>query len=97
MTIELAPPACGSLRLGRDFGADYILAMGMDTTPFLARVAEILDTSDPLSPGDPLPEYDSLMALSLLELFDELGKQVDPENLGNVKTVDELLALASLT
>lgn len=84
------------LQLGSYFAAVYILPMGMDTAPFLARVAEILDTSAPLAPGDPLPEYDSLMALSLLELFDELGASVDPENLGNIKTVDELLALASL-
>jgi hypothetical protein len=68
----------------------------METVPFLERVGEILDVSTPLVPGGALPEYDSLMALSLLELFDEIGKQVDAEDLGRVKTVDELLALASM-
>lgn len=71
--------------------------MSMETTSFLVRVGEILDVSVPLTPGGALPEYDSLMALSLLELFDELGKQVDAEELASVKTVDALLELASIT
>ena len=68
----------------------------LDVTPFLARVSEILDVSTPLAPGDPLPEYDSLMALSLLELLDEIGKQVDAEELVGLKTVDEFLALSGI-
>jgi hypothetical protein len=34
--------------------------------------------------------------LSLLELLDEIGKQVDAEELVGLKTVDEFLALSGM-
>jgi acyl carrier protein len=69
----------------------------MDSTAFLAKVAELLDHDGVIEKGQSLEDldlWDSLGILSIVDLLEELGSDVDIEGLTNLKTVDELIALA---
>lgn len=69
----------------------------MDSTAFLAKVAEVLEHDGKITRGQNLEDiemWDSLGILSIVELLEELGAEVDIETINNLKTTDELIALA---
>jgi hypothetical protein len=69
----------------------------MDSTTFLAKVAEVLDYDGEIVRGQNIEEidmWDSLGILSVVELLEELGAEVDIDTINNLKTTDELIALA---
>lgn len=69
----------------------------MDSTTFLAKVAEVLEHDGEITRGQNLEDiemWDSLGILSIVELLEELGAEVDIDTINNLKTSDELIALA---
>lgn len=69
----------------------------MDSATFLAKVAEVLEYEGEIGRGqnlDDIDMWDSLGILSIVELLEELGTEVDIDTLNNLKTTDELIALA---
>ena len=69
----------------------------MDIATFLAKVAEVLDYDREIVRGQNLEDidvWDSLGILSIVELLEELGADVDIDTINNLKTTDELIALA---
>ncbi|MGN6594494.1 hypothetical protein [Sphingopyxis terrae] len=69
----------------------------MDSATFLAKVAEVLDFDGDITRGQNLEDidmWDSLGILSIVELLEELGAEVDIDTINNLKTTDELIALA---
>lgn len=69
----------------------------MDSATFLAKVAEVLDYDGDITRGQNLEDidmWDSLGILSIVELLEELGAEVDIDTINNLKTTDELIALA---
>jgi acyl carrier protein len=69
----------------------------MDSSTFLAKVAEVLDYEGEIAPGQNLEDidmWDSLGILSIVELLEDLGAEVDIDTINNLKTTDELIALA---
>lgn len=69
----------------------------MDSATFLAKVAEVLDHDGVLERGQSLESvevWDSLGILSVVDLLEELGAEVDIDALSNLETTDELIALA---
>lgn len=69
----------------------------MDSTTFLAKVAEVLEHDGVITRGQNLEDiemWDSLGILSIVELLEELGAEVDIDTINNLKTSDELIALA---
>ena len=70
----------------------------MDSTEFFAKVAEVLDYDGDITSGQNLVDidmWDSLGILSIVELLEEIGVEVDIETLNGLTTTDELLALAA--
>jgi acyl carrier protein len=68
----------------------------MDSTAFLAKVAEVLEHDGEITRGQNLEDiemWDSLGILSIVELLEELGADVDIDTINNLKTTDELIAL----
>ncbi len=68
----------------------------MDSATFLAKVAEVLDYDGDITRGQNLEDidmWDSLGILSIVELLEELGAEVDIDTINNLKTTDELIAL----
>lgn len=69
----------------------------MDSATFLAKVAEVLDYDGVLELGqslDTVETWDSLGILSMVDLLEELGAEVDIDALSNIASTDELIALA---
>ncbi|MFZ6864531.1 hypothetical protein ACO0K7_18020 [Undibacterium sp. Ji67W] len=69
----------------------------MNRIVFLKRVAETLDYEGTLEKGQPMESidgWDSLGILSMIELFSDLGADVDIDAFSKLKTVDDLIALA---
>lgn len=69
----------------------------MDSKTFLEKVAEALDYEEPITKGQSLDEiemWDSLGILSIVDLLEELGTEIDIDALGEIETTDELIALA---
>jgi acyl carrier protein len=69
----------------------------MNSTEFLAKVAEVLEYDGDITRGQELADidmWDSLGILSIVELLEELGAEVDIETINNLATTDELIALA---
>jgi acyl carrier protein len=69
----------------------------VDIATFLAKVAEVLDYDREIVRGQNLEDidvWDSLGILSIVELLEELGADVDIDTINNLKTTDELIALA---
>lgn len=69
----------------------------MDSTAFLTKVAEVLEYDGGITRGQNLEDidmWDSLGILSIVELLEELGAEVEIDTLTNLKTTDELIALA---
>lgn len=69
----------------------------MDSTTFLAKVAEVLEYDGEIGRGQDLEDidmWDSLGILSIVELLEDLGAEVDIDTINNLKTTDELIALA---
>lgn len=69
----------------------------MDSTTFLAKVAEVLEYDGQIGRGQDLEDidmWDSLGILSIVELLEDLGAEVDIDTINNLKTTDELIALA---
>ncbi|WP_257550900.1 hypothetical protein [Sphingopyxis sp. DBS4] len=69
----------------------------MDSAAFLAKVAEVLDYDGEIVRGQKLEDidmWDSLGILSIVELLEELGAEVDIDTINDLKTTDELIALA---
>lgn len=68
----------------------------MDSATFLAKVAEVLEYDGEISRGQNLEDidmWDSLGILSIVELLEDLGAEVDIDTINNLKTTDELIAL----
>lgn len=69
----------------------------MDSATFLAKVAEVLEYEGEIFRGQSVGDidmWDSLGILSIVELLEELGTEVDIDTINNLKTTDELIALA---
>ncbi|AJE98114.1 hypothetical protein [Pandoraea apista] len=69
----------------------------MDSVDFLARIADALDYDGKLVKGQNLEEidvWDSLGILSIVELLEEMGVEVDINTINNLKTTDDLIAVA---
>lgn len=69
----------------------------MNSSEFLAKVAEVLDHDGELSKGQDLADievWDSLGILSVLDLLEEMGVELDIDALSDLQTTDELIALA---
>ena len=69
----------------------------MDSITFLARVAEVLDFDGEITRGQNLEDidmWDSLGILTIVELLEDLGAEVDIDTINGLKTTDELIALA---
>jgi acyl carrier protein len=69
----------------------------MDSGTFLAKVAEVLDHDGKLTKGqalDSVEVWDSLGILSVVDLLEELGADVDIDALSNIQTTDDLIVLA---
>ena len=69
----------------------------MDSSLFLAKVAEVLEYDGEIVRGQNVVDidmWDSLGILSIVELLEDLGIEVDIETINNLKTTDELIALA---
>jgi acyl carrier protein len=69
----------------------------MNSADFLAKVAEALEYEGTLSMGQSLDDvdvWDSLGILSVVDLLEEIGAEVDIDQLSNLTTVDELIAIA---
>lgn len=69
----------------------------MNSADFLAKVAEVLEYEGTLSMGQSLDDvdvWDSLGILSVVDLLEEIGAEVDIDQLSNLTTVDELIAIA---
>ena len=69
----------------------------MDSTEFFSKVADVLDYDGEITPGQDLVDidmWDSLGILSIVELLEEMGVEVDIETLNGLTTTDELFALA---
>jgi acyl carrier protein len=69
----------------------------MNSAGFLAKVAEVLEYEGILSTGQSLNDidvWDSLGILSVVDLLEEIGAEVDIDQLSNLATVDELIAIA---
>lgn len=69
----------------------------MNVAEFIAEVAVMLETTEPLTGDQVLTEiadYDSLAILNLLALYDGLNVSTSPEELGKAVTVDDLVAIA---
>lgn len=72
----------------------------MDSTTFLAKVAEVLEYDGEITRGQDLADidmWDSLGILSIIELLEDLGVEVDIDTINSLKTTDELIALAGPT
>lgn len=68
----------------------------MDSATFLAKVAEVLEYEGEITRGQNLEDidmWDSLGILSIVELLEDLGAEVDIDTINNLKTTDELIAL----
>ncbi len=68
----------------------------MDSATFLTKVAEVLEYDGEISRGQNLEDidmWDSLGILSIVELLEDLGAEVDIDTINNLKTTDELIAL----
>lgn len=68
----------------------------MDSATFLAKVAEVLEYDGEINRGQNLEDidmWDSLGILSIVELLEDLGAEVDIDTINNLKTTDELIAL----
>ncbi|HEX8217347.1 MAG TPA: hypothetical protein VF577_07770 [Allosphingosinicella sp.] len=64
---------------------------------FLQQLTEVLEADEPLRPGQRLADvetWDSLGILSAVELYDQLGAQVDLTSVGEAETTDDLVRLA---
>jgi hypothetical protein len=71
----------------------------MNTTDFLARVAQAIEHEGTLAPGqalDSLPTWDSLGLLNVLDLLEQCGLAVRLDRLQAAQTTDDLLELAGL-
>lgn len=69
----------------------------MDSATFLGKVAEVLEYDGEIARGQNLEDidmWDSLGILSIVELLEDLGVEVDIDTINNLKTTDELIALA---
>jgi acyl carrier protein len=69
----------------------------MDSITFLAKVAEVLDYEGALEAGQALEDvevWDSLGILSVVDLLEELGAEVNIDALADVVTTDDLIKLA---
>ena len=69
----------------------------MDSAAFLARVAEALDYDGVIETGQnltALETWDSLGILSIVDLLEEIGVEVDIDAISNLETTDDLIALA---
>ena len=69
----------------------------MGSLTFLARVSEAIDHDGILVPGqsfDGVENWDSLGILSIVDLLEEMGVEVDIDALSTVDTTDALIALA---
>jgi hypothetical protein len=69
----------------------------MNVETFLAKVAEVLDHDGELLRGQSLEDievWDSLGILSVVDLLEELGADVDIDALSKIATTDDLIALA---
>ena len=69
----------------------------MTTDEFLERLSEALEADAPLKRGQVLAEqvtWDSLAVLSAVELFDEVGANVELQTVADAETTDDLIALA---
>lgn len=69
----------------------------MDNTEFFSKVADVLDYDGEITPGQDLVDidmWDSLGILSIVELLEEMGVEVDIETLNGLTTTDELFSLA---
>jgi acyl carrier protein len=69
----------------------------MDSSAFLAKVAEVLEYDGEITRGQDLGSidmWDSLGILSIVELLEDLGAEVEIDTLNNIETTDELIALA---
>jgi acyl carrier protein len=71
----------------------------MNNVAFFARVAEALDYEGVIERGQELAAlemWDSLGILSIIDLLEEIGIEVDIDALSKLETTDELIALAGL-
>jgi acyl carrier protein len=69
----------------------------MNSTEFLAKVADVLEYEGSLATGQSLEDievWDSLGILSVVDLLEEIGADVDIEQLSNLVTTDDLIAIA---
>ncbi|HEY4252818.1 MAG TPA: hypothetical protein VGM87_16525 [Roseomonas sp.] len=69
----------------------------MDSAAFLKRVAEALDHGGALTRDqafETIETWDSLGMLSIMALLEELGVDVDPEAVGALRSMEELIAMA---
>ncbi len=69
----------------------------MNSAEFLAKVADVLEYEGSLSRGQSLEDievWDSLGILSVVDLLEEIGADVDIEQLSNLVTTDDLIAIA---
>lgn len=69
----------------------------MKKRDFLELLKESMDREEDLEEEmllEAIEEYDSLAALSLMAMYDELGVNVLPEDFENLKTVKDLVTLA---
>lgn len=71
----------------------------MKSVDFLVRLAEALDYDGVLSLGQDLESiegWDSLGILSVIELLEEIGAKVNIDVLYQLKTTDDLIAVAGV-
>jgi acyl carrier protein len=69
----------------------------MNSAEFLVKVADVLEYDGILSKGQSLEDidvWDSLGILSVVDLLEEIGAEVDIEQLSNLVTTDDLIAIA---
>lgn len=69
----------------------------MTESEYLAELGAILDCPGPLVRGQRLGEletFDSLGVLNIMSLLDTLGLEVEPQQITEAETADDLIALA---
>ena len=69
----------------------------MKSEDFLAKIAEVLEYEGTLSKGQSLNDidvWDSLGILCVVDLLEEIGAEVDIDQLSNLSTIDDLIAIA---
>lgn len=69
----------------------------MTKDEFLSAVGDAIEAEAPLEVGKDLADYptwDSLGILAVIDLFEEIGAEVDIDTLSSIATTDELIGLA---